>query len=426
MARCDSGMALSLTLTLVIAAASVGVAQFARQVERSEGCLGVHACAHFIVWLNGSSWMFLALPWCALRLATMSRPSRVDDVSTATSLPVQRESCENQVNFSWREVLVFFALAVGSNYAYIAALEFIPASLSTAVFSICPVLSLALSVRFLDATVPMPRAMWASAMISIVGVALISRPWAGVAANDTHDLRRGVHTDNTISDQRSMAMSRTLGCALSLVAAGGSACYQVYFKRQVVMAAQAALSNGSGSDGDNGSDDGNHSGQFAIGPVESGLFLSRLGLLVFVVLGATLGALIYTQTYDLKPGALPYPLLAATASLSLLFNFATTFGLNISSPMVVSLATQLGIPLNLAIDVLLDPPGSAKSMDSLAIGGVVLMLVSFTLSAGADQYHFAKPKSVSVDGNKVLQPPRLQQQVHEEKERQEKHRLLAR
>jgi hypothetical protein len=52
--------------------------------------------------------------------------------------------------------------------------------------------------------------------------------------------------------------------------------------------------------------------------------------------------------------------------------------------VVVSLATQLGIPLNLLIDVLFNPSGSAAALDSMAIAGVALMLASFTLSAAAD------------------------------------------
>lgn len=60
-------------------------------------------------------------------------------------------------------------VALTSNYAYIAALEFIPASLNTAIFSTSPVLTLALSVQFLDAVVLAPRVKWCSVALSITG-----------------------------------------------------------------------------------------------------------------------------------------------------------------------------------------------------------------------------------------------------------------
>ena len=383
------------------------------QVERSSGCLlgGVHSCAHFIVWLNGSSWMFLALPWFALRIVDVFRhrphgPGASAVITTGKkNFPEQSE--DNRVKFSWCEVLVFFALAVGTNYAYVAALSFIPASLNTAVFSICPVVSLALSVRFLDGTVPMPPAMWASATISVVGIALISQPWADM---DDRGLRSGNITEQSIpASLLPRARSRPLGCALSFAAAVGSGCYQVYFKKIIMVAAHSFNAD---------SDKVNRNGRLVIGPVESGLFLARLGLLIFVVLGAALSVLICSQTYDLNLVYLPYPLLAATAGLSLLFNFATTFGLSISSPMVVSLATQLGIPLNLVIDVFFAPSGSVETIDSLAIGGVALMLVSFTLSTGAD--HFQKTVS---DGRSLQSAQKGERKL--EKESQEKHSLLS-
>ena len=87
--------------------------------------------------------------------------------------------------------------------------------------------------------------------------------------------------------------------------------------------------------------------------------------------------------------------------LSLTFNFATTFGLAVSSPVVVSLATQLGIPLNLLIDVLFNPSGSAAALDSMAIAGVALMLASFTLSAAAD--HLASREQPQQQGQQGQQ-----------------------
>ena len=62
--------------------------------------------------------------------------------------------------------------------------------------------------------------------------------------------------------------------------------------------------------------------------------------------------------------------------------------------MVVSLATQLGIPLNLMIDVILNPGTSAGALDSMAVVGVGLMLGSFMLSTAAEK---SRPANASDD-----------------------------
>jgi drug/metabolite transporter (DMT)-like permease len=351
-ARCGGTAPLTVAFTLTIAAAWVGTSQLARQAEQSPGCLSAASCAHFIVWLNGSSWVFLGLPWCALQLVA-SRRRRAADGATADDSDARREeAAAAAADCTWPQVLAFFALALGTNYCYVFALEYIPASLNTAVFSTSPVLTLALSVQFLDTVVLAPRAKWASALLSIAGVALISQPWADLSPEHPFGALASAALDQP------GGASRPIGCALSLAAAAGSACYQVYFKK---------LLGG------------------RLGPVESGLFLSKLGLLIFVLLGAVLAVLMHSQVYVLDLESLPWPLLAGTAGLSLLFNFATTFGLSISSPVVVSLATQLGIPLNLMIDVFIDPSGSAaEALDDLTVAGVAIMLASFMLSAAAD------------------------------------------
>jgi drug/metabolite transporter (DMT)-like permease len=381
-ARCGGTAPLTVALTLTIAAAWVGTSQLARQAEQSPGCLSAASCAHFIVWLNGSSWVFLGLPWCALQLVASRRRRAADGATAAQSSSAssssgaddssangarREEAAAAAADCTWPQVLAFFALALGTNYCYVFALEYIPASLNTAVFSTSPVLTLALSVQFLDTVVLAPRAKWASALLSIAGVALISQPWADLSPEHPFGALASAALDQP------GGASRPIGCALSLAAAAGSACYQVYFKK---------LLGG------------------RLGPVESGLFLSKLGLLIFVLLGAVLAVLMHSQVYVLDLESLPWPLLAGTAGLSLLFNFATTFGLSISSPVVVSLATQLGIPLNLMIDVFIDPSGSAaEALDDLTVAGVAIMLASFMLSAAADHRAAAAAAAAAAAGD---------------------------
>ena len=426
------GAAATVLLTVAIAVSWVGVAQLARLAELAPGCnhgapalalsgvggLGSHSCAHLIVWLNGSSWILLGLPWLLKRMCTgRSRMRRArsrplpqtdphDDKKVQPNHLVdmwKEESSTDEEDFDidhgdvkpyrWRHVALFFALALGTNYSYIAALEFIPASLNTAVFSTSPLLTLALSVLFLAEDLTSPCTRWISVAMSIGGVVLIAQPWK--AAGVSPGSGAGSGSGDTVAEH--LADARLTGSVLSLAAAAGTAAYQVTFKRIM--------------------------GQRLSSPTQLGLFMAKLGSQIFAVYGAALWASVLLGQYRLDFELVPYSLLVGTALASLLFNFIIKFGLSISSPVVVSLATQLGkshgtltgssfichspvsfpytlislsshrplqsswrtgIPLNLMIDVVFDPTRSANTLDSLAVGGVTLMLVSFALGTIAD------------------------------------------
>ena len=410
------GSAATVLLTVTIAVAWVGVAQLARLAElscgggggggggepaASVGGLGAHSCTHLIVWLNGSSWVFLGVPWALRSLATRRRlrsarrslplkdpadePRDVsveaaaqgeqkkdkkpepnlmvemwDDESSSDDFDIEQVD----VPYRWRHVVLFFTLALVTNYCYIAALEYIPASLNTAVFSTSPVLTLALSAKLLAEAVDSPCVRWLAIGLSVGGVVLISEPW--VALSDTSGGGGGGASGSgsmlvslADSDELTMADARLGGCILSFVAAAGTAAYQVTFKRIM--------------------------GERLSDPVALGLFMAKLGSQVFLIYGGVMWGLVLAGVYRLDFSALPYALLAGTALTSLAFNFMIKFGLSVTSPVVVSLAVQLGIPLNLMIDLVLNPSGSASgALDDLAVAGVALMLASFTLSTAAD------------------------------------------
>ncbi len=390
---CRIGAASTVLLTVAIALSWVGVAQMARLAELAPGCgasasggglanathmsdsrggimggLGSHSCTHLIVWLNGTSWIFLGLPWLVqrMRVGRSTRPlPQTDPQDSKTSEPNHLVEMWNDDDSSdedyfdidagdapyrWRHVFLFFALALVTNYTYIAALEFIPASLNTAVFSTSPLLTLALSVAFLAEELTSPGARWVSIGMSIGGVVLIAQPWRSTGASSG--------TNGSQTNAELLANARLVGSVLSIVAAAGTATYQVVFKK--IMGKQLSS------------------------PTQLGLFMAKLGSQIFIVYGAALLGSILAGVYRLDFEALPYSLLVGTALASLVFNFIIKFGLSISSPVVVSLATQLGIPLNLMIDVVYGPSGSANALNSLAVGGVGLMLVSFALNTIAD------------------------------------------
>ncbi len=398
---CRAGLAGASTvlLTLAIALSWVGVAQMARLAELAPGCeasahqgggvlanatnthddsrasavdgLGSHSCTYLIVWLNGTSWIFLGLPWVVQRMmsagARSNRPlpqadphdSKKPEPNHLVEMWNDDESSDDDyfdidaggVPYRWRHVIMFFALALSTNYSYIAALEFIPASLNTAVFAISPLLTLALSVAFLAEDIASPRARWVSVGMSIGGVVLIAQPWRSAWTSTSS-------TAWSRDATKHLADARLAGSVLSLMAAVGTATYQVAFKKIL--------------------------GKQVSSPTQLGLFMAKLGSQIFIVYGAALLGSILAGVYRLDFYALPYSLLVGTAMASLIFNFIIKFGLSISSPVVVSLATQLGIPLNLMIDVVWDPSGSANALDSLAVVGVGLMLVSFALNTIVD------------------------------------------
>eukprot|EP01052_Picozoa_sp_SAG31_P039451 SAG31_NODE_5476_length_2518_cov_1.876395_2_plen_441_part_00 len=427
-----SDRASTCVLTAVIASTWVGVAQFARRAELAPGCdgddsshgtlldetnktdaltgsdtigagLGPHSCAHFIVWLNGSSWMALGLPWLVQTIARHDKGGRWKWKHIAyisTPRPAPAASPPRRLNLSplppprrppppYRlvHVVFFFVVALFTNYCYIAALEFIPASLNTAVFSTTSIMTLAMSGIFLpDAEVATPRfkwTQWIAVLLSCLGIALISQPWTAFDVS----INRASIAEFTTTVQ---ADTRLVGCALSLVAAAGTASYQVTFKWML--------------------------GDRLKNPVDLGLFMAKLGMQIFIIGGFVLWGAFFAVSaadlmalldghfptnstssnpmimcsvsrqgvYQLALPVLPYVLLCGTAIASLIFNFIIKFGLSINTPVVISLATQLGIPLNLLIDLLLPATAGVdvdtEGIDPLEIAGIAFMVVSFSFS----------------------------------------------
>ena len=157
--------------------------------------------------------------------------------------------------------------------------------------------------------------------LSVLGV-LVAEPWRPPAATETDDAaRRPGGAPGTGPGQGG---DRVAGACFSLLAAAGTALYQVRFKWTF---------------GDR------------MGPEEVGLFLAHMGLLCCVLGGLLCAALVSGGLYRLDLRLVPWDLVAATALSSALFNFLIKFGISRGSPLSMSVATQIGIPLNLLLDV---------------------------------------------------------------------------
>lgn len=322
----------SLWLLLGIAASWVGVAQLARAAEKINVSAQPTSIVHLMTWANATAWMCLAAPH-AIR--------RSQEAHSENHKLVQIFSADV---FQFRHAFQFVLIALVTNYAYIGALHYIAASLNTAIFCTSPVFTLLFSSIWLSPSAegyaPSVRSFCRSCCscqglavyLSIIGVYCIAEPW------------RGSYTHARFS-------SRMTGVALSLVAAVGTATYQVFFK--------ATFGDRMRAD-------------------EVGLFLAYMGSLIFVICGTLLAGAVWSGVYPLQFHLVPWGLVLSTSISSAVFNFLIKFGLSRDTPVAVSIATQIGIPLNLMVDVLV----VQARIDAFQGFGAMMMLVAFSLQRG--------------------------------------------
>lgn len=308
----------SLLLLLGVSFSWVAVAQLARAAEMRTEFLQGCSVVPLLTWGNATAWMILALPHMVAR--HVERGHFLLHLVTSDTF------------ISPRQPVQFLGIAFITNFSYMAALHFLPASLNTAIFCTSPIFTLVFSAVFLRGDgQPMPLSrQLLSVVLSVSGVVLITRPW-GEQITGLTGLR-----------------SRVAGAGLSLLAAIGTAVYQVYFK--VTFGSRMA-------------------------PEEVGLFLAHMGVICSVLCGMALAVTIFFGAYQLQLDAVPWGLIFATAGASALFNFLMKFGLSRDTPVALSLATQIGIPLNLALDMLI----TDAKICAEQVGGTALMLLAFTL-----------------------------------------------
>merc|ERR1719412_2643253 len=92
-------------------------------------------------------------------------------------------------------------------------------------------------------------------------------------------------------------------------------------------------------------------------------------------MGAVVMVAVAGGVYPLQLNLVPWSLVGATAASSAMFNFLIKFGLSADTPVAMSLATQIGIPLNLLLDVVV----VHANVRLLQAAGALVMLVSFSL-----------------------------------------------
>jgi len=310
-------------LTMAIASTWVGTAQFAQGASaRSSNSL-----LQLIIWVNGTVWLFLGLPHIIQRL--WHRDWVAVEHLTTSDL------------FTPRHTILFFLIAFATNSAYIEALRFLFASLNSAIFSTTSIFTFVLSLAVLkDHPASTTSCGLRSICIcfSVLGVVLIS----------------GFSSRNTNKEHATSFFEQLAGVALSIAAALGTAVYQVAFKYVF----------------------GNR-----MPPAVVGLFLAHLGAVMCLCYGSLIFGGIALGLVDVDLTNVPWTLVLLTALSSMAFNFLIKFGLSSTSPVTVSLATQLGIPLNLGVDMLV----VGAKISRIQVIGVLIMAVSFSLHNYLDE-----------------------------------------
>lgn len=343
-------------LVLCISAAWVGTAQFARLAEQTAEQAQHCSIVLLMAWANTAAWIFLAIPhvWgyaCEAKGVDTIRPRRRTESSLQTEA------------FEMNQPPKFLAVALSTNLCYISALHFLPASLNTAIFSTSPIFTLLLSVMWLPQEGDAPgladilcSRKGLSVALSVLGVLLISEPW-NIRVAKHHEGDGGPSGLLQFSSQHEAGdpiRGRMLGVFLSLLAGLGTAVYQVYFKLTF---------------GDR------------MGPKEVGLFLAHMGVSSTFIMGAMVMVAVAVGVYPLQLNLVPWSLVSATAASSAMFNFLIKFGLSAENPLAMSLATQIGIPLNLLLDVVVVHVNVGVSQAA----GVLVMFLSFTLQQIGDR-----------------------------------------
>lgn len=336
-------------LLLGIAGSWVAVAQMARAAEERNEFLQHCTIIHLMTLTNATAWILLAVPYMLQRAKESPNAAGEATPNDASFFSLPRFVKTD--TFGIQDTLRFLIIAFGTNYCYIGALHFLPASLNTAVFSTTPVFTFLLSYAWLpgthggDAAAGEHRAredrplsqQALSVFTCLIAVLLIVEPWR--------------NSGTAMVAEEADLSTRLFGVMLSLAAALGTAIYQVYFKMVF---------------GDR------------MRPAEVGLFLSYMGLMICIFFGSILAGLIGKGMYALNLGRVPWGLVLTAAIGSMVFNFVIKFGLSRESPVTVSLATQIGIPLNLFVDVVV----VGAPINLLQMLGGTLMLVSFSLATG--------------------------------------------
>ena len=217
-----------------------------------------------------------------------------------------------------RNTLTLFALWIVANYCFTRALRDLPASVVTSIFSIAPIIVVLVSFILLRSSISWMHGV--VALAATAGVILVASPW------------------------QDKSLPHLASAALVLAAAITGALYKVLFK-------------------------------VFFGDTSFTTVCAVITTIAMLALVTVTPVSFLLMAFDLQtmPVSAIGPFLLSML-FSLLFDVAVNVGLAYTTPAVVAIATALGVPANLAADVIFHPSSVSTSPPQLA--GYVVIFVS--------------------------------------------------
>jgi len=299
-------------IVLLIAVSWVGATQFAMRTYTSS-----FDSPYFTTWYT-TVYMVVVFPLFSLPQFFKKRPWRFKTFyrESAKIFGPHGVCLVSLVRFT----LPFCILWLASNYLYIRALKALNPADVTALFSSVSAFVYIFSIALLKEKFFITRLT--AVLISVGGIVLFASTYGFKGPT-------------------------TIGIVLTVIAACGSALYQVSFKLVVKSASGSQVA----------------------------LFLTLLGLCNTFLFWIIILLLHFTKYEYIDWSNMPWLSLNVSGVLVLFFNYMVNFGIAFTSPLFIALGTLVGTPLNAAADYVFN----GKSFGVIKIVATGMILIGFSL-----------------------------------------------
>lgn len=308
-------------IVVLIAFSHTGSTQFAKTTYTKN-----FQAPFFVTWYN-TCFMIMVYPFFMIPLMCQKTPWRLRTFLRHTALIFGPDgfSLKSLVNYWLRRIIPFCMIWIGTNYVYIRSLRPLLPGTVTAIFSVSSCFVYILSLIFLRDRFYLLRVV--AMFLTICGIVLMGYVEGfGIKATSYQ------------------------GIIFVMLAAFGSALYQVFFKR--------VMADATGS--------------------QVALFLTLLGSTNMILFSPVLFLMDYLEWEVITWDTLPWVHLNTTAILSAFFNYLVNFGISITFPLFISIGISLGLPMNAIADSIFrhEEFGVLKIVSLfLILAGFLLMLI---------------------------------------------------
>lgn len=256
--------------------------------------------------------------------------------------------------FQTRYCLLFMFIYVGCNYVYVAALQYIPNTYTSAIMSLDPAIVFVFSLIFLNnLALGMAKNIQQliSSVIAICGVCLLvgipsSVPDETPENNSTQASVDNAVTDSDSSDEGSLIF---LGVSLACVAALLSGMYKIFYKYffEDLNLGQCCYS------------------------------LGIIGALNLILLWPVVLILFRTGAEESVIGldSVPWDLICLQSLFALCFNLSLNFGIAFTYPLFISIGATLVAPANLLVDIYY----REREFSNLQVAGSIMSVIALVI-----------------------------------------------